>query len=138
MLCVASIHVWFKSRTDEHAVYSHPGTYALRVRIGHYAPEATKNICWAKGEGVFDHCTVTRWWKKFRSSYKKLDDQAKWGRPKPVDSEAVHRAIEAKWASISESSRPAWYLTVQCGLSTSRRWHKRLELPNCASRYKNI
>ena len=35
------------------------------------------------------HSIVSRWFKIFRSGSKILDDQARWGRPKIVDSEAV-------------------------------------------------
>ena len=31
---------------------------------GHNAAEATKNICWVKGEGAVDDSAVTRWLKK--------------------------------------------------------------------------
>ena len=66
---------------------------------GHNATEATKNICFAKGEGAVDHNTVTRWFKKFRSGCKNLDDQARSGMPKNMSSKAVLQAIEANWAS---------------------------------------
>ena len=52
-----------------------------------------------KGEGAVDHRTVTRWFKKFRSRCKNLDNQTGSGRPKTVDSEAVLRAIEANLVS---------------------------------------
>ena len=56
---------------------------------GHNDAEAIKNICRAKGEGAVDHNTVTRWFKKFCSGCKNLDDQAKSSRAKTVDSVAV-------------------------------------------------
>ena len=43
--------------------------------LGHNATEATKNIYCAKGEDIEDHNTETRWFEKFRSGYKNLDDQ---------------------------------------------------------------
>ena len=36
----------------------------------HKTIEATKNICWAKGEGAVDHSAVIKWFKKFRSCCK--------------------------------------------------------------------
>ena len=63
------------------------------------AAETNKNICFTKGEGALDHSTVTRWFKKFRSSYKNLEDQTRSSRPKTLDSEAVLQAIEVNLAS---------------------------------------
>ena len=57
--------------------------------------EATENFSRAKGNGTVDRSTVTRWFKKFRSSGKNLDDQARLSKPKNVDSETVLQAIEA-------------------------------------------
>ena len=70
-------------------------------QLGHYAAEATKNICFIKGEVSVGHSTVTRLFKKFRTSRKKVDDQASSGRPKSVDSEVVLQAIEANPESSS-------------------------------------
>ena len=39
--------------------------------------------------------TVPGWLKKFRLSYKKLDNQTRSRRPKTVNSKAVFKAIEA-------------------------------------------
>ena len=41
--------------------------------------------------------TVTKWLKKFRSSCKDLDKLAKLGRPKSVDSKAVHQKSGEKY-----------------------------------------
>ena len=54
--------------------------------------EIAKSISCAKSEGTADHCTVTRWLKKFRSGCK--NHQARSSRPKTVDSEAVLQVIE--------------------------------------------
>ena len=54
--------------------------------LGHKSQGSNENICCVKG--TVDYNPVIRWWKK-------LDDQAKSGRPKTVDSEAVLRAREA-------------------------------------------
>ena len=45
--------------------------------LRNYATEATKKIYYAKGEGNVDHITVTKWFKKFHSSCKNFNDQAK-------------------------------------------------------------
>ena len=44
--------------------------------LGHNTTEATKNIYCVKGESAVDHNTVNRWFKKFCSGCKNLDDQA--------------------------------------------------------------
>ena len=63
--------------------------------------EVTKNIS-AKVKVTVDHCLVTRWFKKFCLVCKNLDDQAKSGRPKTVDSEAVLQPIEANLVSSTQ------------------------------------
>ena len=58
--------------------------------LGHNSAEATKNISCAKSEGIVDHSTETRWLNKFCFICKNLNDvQARSGRPKTVDSEAI-------------------------------------------------
>ena len=63
--------------------------------LGHNAAEATKNIFCDIGEGVFDHSTVTRWFKKFCIICKNLNDLARSGRHKIMVSEAVLQVNEA-------------------------------------------
>ena len=46
-----------------------------KFELGQNAAEATKNICHAKGEGKVDHNTLMRWFKKFRSGCKNLNNQ---------------------------------------------------------------
>ena len=46
-------------------------------QLGHNAVEATKNLYCVETEGIFDHSTVTRWFRKFYSGCKNLDDQIK-------------------------------------------------------------
>ena len=55
-----------------------------------------KNLCCVKGEGAVNHNTVTGWLKKFCSGYKNLNDQARSGRPKTVDSETTLRGKSSK------------------------------------------
>ena len=51
--------------------------------------EATKDFCCSKDEVIVDHSTVTRWFKKFCSEYKNLNNQARSVRPKTIDSKAM-------------------------------------------------
>ena len=59
-----------------------------------------KNICCAKGEGIVNSSTVTRWFEKFWLGCKNLDNQARSDRPKTVDSKAILQAIDANSESI--------------------------------------
>ena len=70
-----------------------------KFKLGHNATEAAKRICFMKGEGAVDHSTVTRWFEKFGSGCKKLNDQTRSGRPETVDSEAEIQAIEVNLSS---------------------------------------
>ena len=51
--------------------------------------DTTKIICCAKGEDAVDHSIVTRWCKKFQSSCKNLNNQARSSRLITVNSKAV-------------------------------------------------
>ena len=53
--------------------------------LGHNAPEATKNICCVKGEGVVDR----RWLEKFCLGWKDIKDQPMLAWPKTVDSKTM-------------------------------------------------
>ena len=55
-------------------------------KLGHNTVEATKNICYTKGEGTVDFDTVYRWFKKFCLGCKNFNDQVRSGRSKTVDS----------------------------------------------------
>ena len=88
-----------------------------KFKMGHNSAKATKSIYYAKDEGAFDHCIITKWFKKFHSGCKNLNDQAGSGRPKTMNSEITFQAIEGNPA---ERIRWAWYLKVQCGLSPSQ------------------
>ena len=82
-----------------------------KFELGHNVKETTKNICCAKGEGTVDHTTITRWFKKFCSGCKNLDDQTRSGRPKTVDSEAMLQAIEVIPTSNTQSIKWACHLS---------------------------
>ena len=53
-------------------------------KLGHKPVKATKNIHYAEVEGAVYHSTVTRLLKKFHLSCKKLNHQARLGRPKSM------------------------------------------------------
>ena len=94
-VCYASPHMWFDSCTDEHLRSSNSGTYALQVEQGHNAMEVTKNICCTKGEDVVDHCTVSRWFKKFYSGCKNLNNQTTSGTPKTMVSKTETNLVNS-------------------------------------------
>ena len=71
--------------------------------------EATQNVCCVKGESTVAHSTVTRWFKKFCSSYKNLDNETRSGKPKNVDSKAMFLAMKAN--SMSSTQNPVWFVT---------------------------
>ena len=59
----------------------------------------SSTLATTKSEGKVDHSTVTRWFKKFHTGRKDLNNQARSDRPKSMDSMAVLEAIEANLAS---------------------------------------
>ena len=61
--------------------------YSLIGNLCFMSSKWAKNICFTKGEDTVDHNTVTRWLKKFGSDYRNLNNQARSGRAKTVDSE---------------------------------------------------
>ena len=68
----------------------------------HNTMEASRNICYAKGEGAFDYWAVTRCFKVFCLGCKNLDDPARSCRSITVDSEAVLQAKERHLASSTQ------------------------------------
>ena len=93
-----------------------------KFKLGHNAAEVTKNICCMIGESAVNHCTITRWLKKFYSGCKNLNNQARSGRPKSV----IPRLS-------SKPLRLIQYLTVQYDSSPSHFQQKHWKLLNCAS-----
>ena len=61
--------------------------------------EAIENICGVKGEGLVNHCTITRWLGKFRLHCKNLNNQTRSGGPKIVHSKAVLQDIKINLVS---------------------------------------
>ena len=99
-----------------------------KFKMGHIATETTKNFCCVKGKG--DQSTVIRWFKKFCSGCKNLNNQTRSGWLKTLDSKAVLQ--EANLANSIQTR----HLTVQYGSSPSQLWQKHLELLNCVSHAK--
>ena len=77
-----------------------------------------------------DLSSVTRWFKKFYSGCKNLDDHGF------LDCDPSYRSRSSE--SHSKNVRWAWHLTIQWGLSPSWFQQKHPRLPNCASCYQNI
>ena len=73
--------------------------------------ETTKHFCCAKGESAVDHSTLTRWFKKFCFGCKNLDDQARFGKPKTMDSEVVSQTTAANPVSST------WRVSGELGIS---------------------
>ena len=73
--------------------------------------EATKNVCCIKGESAVDHNKVTRWFKKFCSGFKNLNNQA-------TDSEVMLQAIKANLMS-SASHSPVWFINSMTSAKVS-------------------
>ena len=70
------------------------GLVLYKFKQNHNETEATKNICFSKDEGPVDHNAVTRGFKKFRLGCKNLNDLARSGRSKCIDSKAVFQVIK--------------------------------------------
>ena len=79
--------------------------------LGHNTTETTKNICCVKGKSTIDHSTVTRWFKRFCSESKSLNNLAKTGKPKIVDLEATFQVIDANQVSST------WRVSGELGIS---------------------
>ena len=62
--------------------------------------EATKNICCLKGEIAIDHSIVHRWFKKFHTDCKDLNNRSRSGRPKTVDSKVMLQAMAVNPVNI--------------------------------------
>ena len=88
--------------------------------LSHNAAEATKNIFCEKSEGAVDYSTVSRWFKKFWLGYKNLNNQARSGRLKTVDSETILQDIEANPVSST------WRVSGKLGISESR-WSSKVK-----------
>ena len=60
-----------------------------KFELGYKAMEVTKNICYVNGEDAVDLSTVTRLFKQFNLDRQSLANQARSGRPKTLNYEAV-------------------------------------------------
>ena len=72
------------------------------------------------------------------ADFKNLNTQARLGRFKIVDSEAVLQAKKANMVSNTSRDSWIWHLRVQCGSLPSQLLQKHLELSNCTLCYQNI
>ena len=63
--------------------------------LGHSAAEAFRNIISAKGQGVTCERTVQRWFEKFRSGDRSLQEEDGRGRPSDVGDEQLKALVEA-------------------------------------------
>ena len=68
-----------------------------KFKLGYNSAEVTKNICWVKGESAVENGIVIRWFKKFHSDHKNLNDQARLDRPKTMDSKAMFKLWRQIW-----------------------------------------
>ena len=98
-------------------------------RLDYKTAEATKNICCVKSDGTVDHSMVTRLFKNFLLGCKNFDNQARSGRPKSVDCEAILQAIETNLVNSSTqrisgiglaSLHPVWFITFTTLAKASR------------------
>ena len=71
-------------------------------KLGHNTWKQPKIFVLPKGKSAVNHSTETRWFKKFCSGCKNLDDEARSGRPKTMNSEAILQTIEANTASSTQ------------------------------------
>ena len=98
------------------------GLMLYEFKVGHNIITATKKICFVKSKGLVEHRTVTRWFKKFHSGCKNLNNQAMSGRYKIMESKTVLQALEANPVSS------IWRISGEFGISQSSVVHKILNL----------
>ena len=96
-----------------------------KFKLEHNTAEETKNICGMKGEDAIDHSTVvTRWFKKFCSGCKNLDNQVRTDRFKSMNSKVMVQ--EANMVGSSQT----FYFTIQWASLPSQSQQKHPELQN--------
>ena len=128
MLCIASLHVSFKCCTNEYVMQ-----FELAVTL--LKQPKTSVVCKLKVQLI----TLTKWFKKFFSGFKKLVNKPRSGRPKTEDFKAILKAIELNLASstsrISDEFSISWSCVV-CYLHFLCKKYQ--EMPNFASCYQVI
>ena len=89
--------------------------------------KTTKNIFWVKDEDAINHNTVTRWFKKFHSGYKDLDDQTRLGKLKVMNFKAIVQAVETnpgvaleEYQVSSASHSPVWFINFMTSVKASK------------------
>ena len=75
--CALFQSVWDFKVTQMNMKQSNSGTYALWVQTELCYCGSNQKICCAKGKSTVNYSTVTRWFMKFHSGFKNLNDQAK-------------------------------------------------------------
>ena len=99
---------------------------------------ANKNISCAKGKGIVNHSTVTRWLKKFFFGRKNLKNQARFDRRKTMNFKAVLQAILANLMSSTERVSGKLGISQYSVVPHSHDFRKKyLELHNCVSHDQN-
>ena len=88
-----------------------------QFKLDHNATEATKNIFCVKVKGAVDYSTVNKWFKKFCLGCKYLDEQARAGTLKSLDSEVMLKSIKAELASSTQR------VSGELGISQSSEIH---------------
>jgi len=59
------------------------------------AAAAAREICQVEGQGTVSPRTARKWFKRFNEGRTSIEDDARSGRPKAVDSDALRQAVEA-------------------------------------------
>ena len=126
-LCYALLHSIMCDLKAAQMNVQHSLIWELYVlKLSHNAMKAIKNICCAKGEGTVNHNAITRWFKKFCLVCKNLDGQAKLGRPKTRDSEAVLQAMELNLVSSIQSIANKLGISQSCVVCHFHNLNKRI------------
>ena len=88
-----------------------------KFKLGHNAVKATKNICFAKGEGSVDQSTVNWEFKEFHSGCKNLDEQGQVGLKTWILKSHSKLWRQIWWVGLREyqvseaSHSPVWFVT---------------------------
>ena len=84
LTCCALFHLMCNLETTQINVLH---SLIRELMLYEFVLETTKNICCVKVESAVDSSTITRWLKKFCLNCKNIDNQARLGRPKTMDSD---------------------------------------------------
>ena len=70
ILCIASLHMKATQMNVQHSLDQE--LMVLEFELSHNITEATKTVCFVKGEGAIDHNIVIRSFKKYSLNHKTL------------------------------------------------------------------